>query len=769
MPQSTLNANPEGHNQYTGRGSAGKKRDADRATDSAEYTSRQAAESPTRANHLEAETYHIRAATKHIAAGNMDQAVDHGMSAKHHREQAGLATNRDDVLNSNPEGHPVYEILTRNYSAPKSRKETLDGREYLVVPMTMIVPGVLNGSKGALFYPPEEVGKDPTPWNGMPITWYHPTRNGVNVSARDPDIIRDQGAGFLARSSANGKLRSEAWLDVAKVMTKPSGPEVLNKLRRGEPVEISTGLFTDNTEQVGEHNGKRYTHVARNYRPDHLAILPDQRGACSVDDGCGLMMNSNPEGHNQYTNHLSSATLGSASPGDTYTHPSSKKTYKISAVQEIIDGPNAGRMEVKHRLASGEHKTLGFFKRQQITNQEPVDNDWAEWNAKNLPTGEREFVMNQLALNSNPEGHNQYTGKTSYTHEDLTKIHAISGPGKGLMHDQIGSVLSGLKLKSKRVSDDAHSISSDPTQIGKHLEKNGWKKGETIKSPTGRAYLDKHQYGRGAVTLVLSGDSKGTTVTGSSSRGITQNMKESPMLTSNQREEIIESLIENSCGCWQAGDEPILSQFGDERLRDIAENNKEVVEALPWLANNAHVPPQFAKKKPKAEEAEEDDEELDDEKPPVKKEKKMTKNEEAGVTPVEKPKYTRDEVWNMLDQADREAITNAHDIVTKAKAELVTKLTANVRDETVKARLTTNLGTKSLDELKDLELLAPAPVQNKSAPPVLRPVFGPTGNSMTTDAVSNEEADISQMVSPRIDWAELSKANDSRNRTVHAN
>jgi hypothetical protein len=33
----------------------------------------------------------------------------------------------------------------------RSRRETLNGREYIVAPVTLIVPGVLNGSKGALY------------------------------------------------------------------------------------------------------------------------------------------------------------------------------------------------------------------------------------------------------------------------------------------------------------------------------------------------------------------------------------------------------------------------------------------------------------------------------------------------------------------------------------------------------------------------------------------------------------------------------------------
>ena len=47
------------------------------------------------------------------------------------------------------------ETVVANFSG-KARRETWDGREYLVAPATLIVPGVLNGSQGPLFYPPDE-------------------------------------------------------------------------------------------------------------------------------------------------------------------------------------------------------------------------------------------------------------------------------------------------------------------------------------------------------------------------------------------------------------------------------------------------------------------------------------------------------------------------------------------------------------------------------------------------------------------------------------
>lgn len=54
------------------------------------------------------------------------------------------------------------------------RAETVDGRKYLVAPITMIVPGVLNGSAGAFLYSLNELARTVDAWNGLPITWKHP-------------------------------------------------------------------------------------------------------------------------------------------------------------------------------------------------------------------------------------------------------------------------------------------------------------------------------------------------------------------------------------------------------------------------------------------------------------------------------------------------------------------------------------------------------------------------------------------------------------------
>lgn len=175
------------------------------------------------------------------------------------------------------------------------------GRDYLVAPASLIVPGVLNGSDGAGYYPLDECVKNVKAWDDMPIVVYHPTKNGVPVAASDPDhaddVLRESGIGFLRNTRDVGKLASEAWFDEEYVQDydKKLQPQfrIYPRLLRNESIELSTGLVVhkDYTPGSCPKTGRAYDWVARNHQPDHLAVLPDQRGACSVEDGCGITVN----------------------------------------------------------------------------------------------------------------------------------------------------------------------------------------------------------------------------------------------------------------------------------------------------------------------------------------------------------------------------------------------------------------------------------------------------------------------------------------------
>ena len=177
--------------------------------------------------------------------------------------------------------------------AGKTRREILNGAEYLVAPLTMIVPGVLNGSQGPLYYPLEELQKQPTDWNHIPIVLYHPMRDGKPVSAKSPSVLNASQLGILLNAEAADKLVAEGWFHVDN--TRRIAPAVWKRLEQNQPVELSTGLLLDAEPAQGEYNGTAYKAIARNYRPDHLAILPDVTGACSIKDGCGVLVNEESE------------------------------------------------------------------------------------------------------------------------------------------------------------------------------------------------------------------------------------------------------------------------------------------------------------------------------------------------------------------------------------------------------------------------------------------------------------------------------------------
>ena len=208
-----------------------------------------------------------------------------------HRKYPELG--KDEQTNNNT----TWQEITTNLlsKAGRIRTDYLEGREYFVAPMVMLTEGVHNGSNGPLYYPPDELAKTPVVWNYKPIVVYHPQMNGQSISACDKTIIESRKVGVIMNTRyVGGKLKAEAWLEKARLGEVDK--RVLNAIQSNTVMEVSTGLFTDNQGPGGTWNNEKYVATARNYRPDHLAILPDQKGSCSIADGAGLLMNKTADG-----------------------------------------------------------------------------------------------------------------------------------------------------------------------------------------------------------------------------------------------------------------------------------------------------------------------------------------------------------------------------------------------------------------------------------------------------------------------------------------
>jgi len=168
----------------------------------------------------------------------------------------------------------------------------------VVVPVVLLVEGVHNGSVGPVFYPLSELRDLPAAWNGRPVTLGHPP-----AGANTPEALEEFMLGTLFNTSFDeqDRLVSEAWLDVA--LTRQRAPEILEAAQNGKILEISTGLWFDESGGPGVWNDEAFDTTATNFRPDHLALLPEAVGACSVGDGCGIR-NQDDENTKQEVGHM---------------------------------------------------------------------------------------------------------------------------------------------------------------------------------------------------------------------------------------------------------------------------------------------------------------------------------------------------------------------------------------------------------------------------------------------------------------------------------
>lgn len=217
-----------------------------------------------------------------------------------------------------------YEIIVQQRNGYTVRQETYEGAPHLIVPVVMMVEGVHNGSQGPILHTAEQLSRVVEAWNGIPVVIGHPKNNTGFISANSPNIP-NVGRIFNTRFE-DGKLKAECYINVTKLMNH--SPAVLAHIRNQRPLQVSVGTFSDNDSLSGVWNGEEYVAVARNYRPDHLALLPNEEGACSWNDGCGIRTNSK-----QKNNMEKEITMVVNSLSDR------KNEYKeiVESVRRIVD------------------------------------------------------------------------------------------------------------------------------------------------------------------------------------------------------------------------------------------------------------------------------------------------------------------------------------------------------------------------------------------------------------------------------------------------
>lgn len=185
--------------------------------------------------------------------------------------------------------------LVTQVNSASIRKETINGREHWIVPSyTLPSDVVMNGG----LYPASEIDAHYLKLEGKLAPLGHPQVNGKFVSASSLEGIN---LGHIGAANQNVKkvgnrIYSEKRIDIEVCCRTEGGRrlhERLEAMHNGEQVEpIHTSAALMLEKVPSEDKSKPYDWVARIHDIDHDAILLDEPGAATPEQGVGLMVNT---------------------------------------------------------------------------------------------------------------------------------------------------------------------------------------------------------------------------------------------------------------------------------------------------------------------------------------------------------------------------------------------------------------------------------------------------------------------------------------------
>lgn len=171
-------------------------------------------------------------------------------------------------------------------------------------------------------------------WSGKPVTLGHPA--GGEVTQADWHGLTDTPVvGRIVTAGSDGpKLRSEI------VLFEGRRQQVIDSVDPNEPMmNVSIGIraATDHTKKGVDRQGRSYTGAwSRITKRDHLALLPHDRGACSIEMGAGFPRTNKTGGDMTLTDETKKLIAGL--DADALKGILSAETLKALGPQEAAGG-----------------------------------------------------------------------------------------------------------------------------------------------------------------------------------------------------------------------------------------------------------------------------------------------------------------------------------------------------------------------------------------------------------------------------------------------
>lgn len=189
-------------------------------------------------------------------------------------------------------------VLTVVNSASNISTETIDGKPHIVVRgITPVVDDIVMNRK---LYPAAEIEKAYNTLERNPMPLGHPKVDGKHVSARDVRAVNEYhvGAWLQNVTHKDGKVTGDMYVNRQYAESSDKGKRLINRLdemlagTNSEPIHISTGLLYSGIAANGESKGKKYNEIATNMMFDHVAVLLDEPGAGTPEEGVGIFVNA---------------------------------------------------------------------------------------------------------------------------------------------------------------------------------------------------------------------------------------------------------------------------------------------------------------------------------------------------------------------------------------------------------------------------------------------------------------------------------------------
>lgn len=173
-----------------------------------------------------------------------------------------------------------------------------DGNTYTIKDVVGAIDNIVMNSR---LYPADQLAAGVSSLEGKPAPAGHPKDSqGRAISALNGEALASAWIGSYVRNARHeaGRTIADVVVNEAQARAHPDGAKLVERLDAAiagtntEPIHVSTGLMMDPIIANGESRGKKYSSIVTNIRYDHLAILLNEKGAATPDDGVGMFLNA---------------------------------------------------------------------------------------------------------------------------------------------------------------------------------------------------------------------------------------------------------------------------------------------------------------------------------------------------------------------------------------------------------------------------------------------------------------------------------------------